>query len=268
MPFALDPAVIAYLAIAAFLYARAIRILRERGWEVPRAQQAFWWGGLALTAAALVGPVPALSDDLLMAHMGEHLLIADLAAPLLLAGLRTPVLVFFLPRPVLVRLAGMGRLRRAFRTLRRPLVAIPVWVVSLYGWHFAFAFEGALRSPWIHILQHVSFVFASMLVWWGVVEPQKARSRGELWKIGHLIGARVAGMFLGMAFILAGSQVYAGYYGARALDYGVTPMHDQQYAGGMMLGLDVLVMFFALGFFFWRAAQDHDRAEQAAAPVA
>ena len=32
-----------------------------------------------------------------------------------------------------------------------------------------------------------------------------------------------------------------------------------------MLGLDLVVMFFALGFFFHRSAQDHDRAEHAAA---
>ncbi len=33
----------------------------------------------------------------------------------------------------------------------------------------------------------------------------------------------------------------------------------------MMLGLDLLVMLFAVGFFFHRSAQDHDRAERAAA---
>ena len=31
-----------------------------------------------------------------------------------------------------------------------------------------------------------------------------------------------------------------------------------------MLGLDLLVMLFAVGFFFYRSAQDHDRAERAA----
>jgi hypothetical protein len=29
----------------------------------------------------------------------------------------------------------------------------------------------------------------------------------------------------------------------------------------MMLLIDLLVMFFALGFFFWRAAADNDRRE-------
>jgi len=35
-------------------------------------------------------------------------------------------------------------------------------------------------------------------------------------------------------------------------------------AGGMMLSLDFFVLAFALSFFFWRAARDHDDGERAA----
>ncbi len=42
------------------------------------------------------------------------------------------------------QLRAAARLRKMFRTLRRPLVAIPVYVALLYGWHMAFMFEGAL----------------------------------------------------------------------------------------------------------------------------
>jgi cytochrome c oxidase assembly factor CtaG len=198
------------------------------------------------------------------AHMAQHLLIADLAAPLLLVGLRTPVLVFYLPRPVLVPLARRRRLRQLFRFVRKPLVAIGIYVVVLYGWHMAFAFEGALRSPVLHALQHESFVIASLPVWWPAIEPKRRRLRGELWKIGHIMGCRLAGMFLAMAFIIASAPFYAGYYGDRSqTQHGIDPLLDQQIAGGMMMGLDILVMFFALAFFFWRSAEDHDRAEAA-----
>jgi putative membrane protein len=258
-----DPAVIALLATAALLYLRAVRVLAARGYDVPLGQQACWWGGLALTAVALAGPPDALGDELMSAHMVQHLLIADLGAPLLLVGLRTPVLVFYLPRFALVPLARRRRLRALFRTLRKPLVAIGVYVLVLYGWHWAVAFEAALESPVVHALQHQSFVAASLLVWWPAIEPKRRRLRGELWKIAHIMGCRLAGMFLAMAFIIASSTFYAGYYGDRAREHGLDPLLDQQIAGGLMLGVDLLVMFFALAFFFFRAAQDHDRAEAA-----
>jgi cytochrome c oxidase assembly factor CtaG len=237
-----------------------VTVLRWRGYAVPRAQQASWGAGVALVALALIGPPDALSDDLLSAHMGQHLLLADIAAPLLLVGMRSPVLQFLLPRPVLVPLARTRWLRRFFRVLRRPLVAVPVWVATLYVWHFGFAFEGALRHPVVHALQHWSFFASSMLVWWSVVEPKRRRVSGELWKAGHLIGMRIAGMFLGMAFILMRVQAYP-WYGDRAHDHGLGVLTDQQIGGGLMFLVDLLVMLFGLGFFFWRAAADSDRAE-------
>ena len=273
MGLSFDPAVIVLLAGATALYVRAVRVLGRRGYAVPLRQQLAWHAGIVLSAAGLLSPLDGLSDDLLSAHMAQHLLIADLAAPFLLAGLRTPVLAFYLPRPVLVPLARRRGLRRVLRTLRQPLVALALYVLVLYGWHLGFSFEGAVDSEWVHALQHESFVLASIAVWWPALEPDKRRLGGELWKIGHLIGARLAGMFLGMAFIVIRSPVYTGVYGEGDRGHGLSALADQQVAGGLMLSIDLLVMLFALGFFFWRAAEDHDHAERedaerrAAAPV-
>ncbi len=115
-----------FLLTAEVLYLRAVRVLGTRGYDVPFWQQVAWHGGIALTAAGLLSPIDGLAEDLLSAHMAQHLLIADLAAPLLLVGLRSPVYAFFLPRPALVTVARRQRLRRVFRAIRRPLLAIPV----------------------------------------------------------------------------------------------------------------------------------------------
>ena len=264
MGFSFDPAVILLLAGAIALYARAVRILRRRGYAVPAWQQTAWYAGVLLTAVGLLSPIDRLGEELLVAHMGQHLLIADLAAPLLLIGIRSPVYAFLLPRRVLVPLARRPRLRRAFRRLRQPLVAVALWVVILYGWHLQFAFEAALRSDLVHALQHQSFVLGALLVWWSVIEPKRRRLPGELWKVPYILGARLPGMFLGMAFILLRTPAYADFYGRTAREHGFSPITDQQVAGGMMLGLDLLVMLFCVGFFFYRSAQDEDRAQQTA----
>ena len=136
----------------------------------------------------------------------------------------------------------------------------------LYGWHFAFAFVGALEHPrastW---LQHLSFLFGALLVWWSVIEPKRRRAAGRALE-GALPAGRAAarGCSSGMALILLRTPAYAAYYGDRAREHGLSPLTDQQMAGGMMLGLDLLVMLFAVAFFFYRSAQEHDRAERAA----
>ena len=261
-----DPSVLALLVGGEVLYLRAVRITRSRGLRVGAWQQAAWHGGVILFAIALLGPFDSAGEELLSAHMVQHLLIADLAAPLLLAGLRAPLLLFFLPRPVLVALARRRRLRRLMRVLRRPLVAICVYVLVLYSWHVATMFEGALASDVVHALQHQTFVLASLLVWWSALEPQRRRVGGELWKIGHILGARLAGMMLGMAFIVVRVPIYTTAYGGDDRPLGFSAVSDQQTAGALMLSVDFFVTLFALTFFFWRAARDHDVREVVAQP--
>ncbi len=255
----LDPAAVALLLLAGACYRSGARRLAARGRPVGRWQQTAWWSGLGLVALALLGPLDPLADSLFVAHMGQHLLLGDLAAPLLVAGLRTPMLQFALPRPALVAVARRRGLRRVLAVLRRPPVALAVYVLGLYGWHVAGSFDAALRHPVFHALQHETFLLANVLVWWVVLEPARARMPGELWKIGHIFAARMFSMFLGVGLVFSHSAWYSGFYGTRAEQHGVTPLTDQQLAGGMMMSLDIAIMLFALTLFFWRSAQDADR---------
>jgi putative copper resistance protein D len=256
-----DPGPLLLIVVLGALYARAIVVLRRRGRRIGAWQQAAYWSGLFLTTAGLVGPVDTWSEDLLSAHMVQHLLIADLSAPLMLIGIRTPVLQNLLPPVILRPLARERWLRRLLRTLRLPLVAIPLFVLSLYTWHFAFAFDAALRHPWLHAFQHLCFVGGAALVWWPVIEPEKARLRGELWKAGHVLAARFLGMMIAMAFILTPTALYTGVYDP-VTRHGMTAIEDQRLAGGLMLVLDILAFIGVLTFFFWRAAADYDRDER------
>jgi putative membrane protein len=250
------------LLLPAGLYIRAVTVLSRRGYEVPALQQACWFGGLTAIGAALLSPIDHLGEtDLLSAHMAQHLLIGDIAAPLLVLGLRSPLYAFILPRRLLVPLARNQPLRRLFRFLRQPWVAFPLWIAILYGWHIVPAYEAALREPWLHALQHQTFILGSILVWLSVLEPTRRRVPGGLWKIAHISGVRFAGMFLGMAFLIVQHPIYDGFYGDRARDHGLTPYGDQQLAGAMMMGLDFFIMLGALAFFFLRSAEDADRAE-------
>jgi putative copper resistance protein D len=258
--FSFDPGVFAYLAIGVTLYVRAVRIARGRGLEVTTFQQCAFYGGVALWAIAIFSPVHALAEDLLSAHMAQHLLIAELGGPLILVGLRAPVIFFFLPKPAMVWLARRRTLRRMMRGLTVPFAAIAAYAVVLYGWHFAPAFEAALHHPFVHALQHESFFVIAILVWIPALEPTRRRLRGELWKAGHIIGARLVGMFLGAAFIVMRTPAYDWYVG-RTAEHGISPLEDQRIAGALMMSLDVAIILFAVAFFFFRSGQDHDRAE-------
>jgi hypothetical protein len=71
-------------------------------------------------------------------------------------------------------------------------------------------------------------------------------------------------MMLGMAFLVMRTPAYEPYE-STTQEHGLTPLADQQLAGGLMLGLDFLVMMFALCLFFWASARDADEAASASA---
>lgn len=269
MRFAVDPAALALLALAGGLYVRAVAIARRRGLAIRPAQQACWWVGLALLAGALNGPLDAYDRELVSAHMAQHLLLGDLAAPFLLLGLRAPLLLFYLPRPALVLLARQRWLRAAFRFLRRPLVALVLYIVTVYLWHWGPLFELALRDPAVHALQHEAFLVANLLLWWPVLEPARRRMPGALWKIGYIFAARMATMSLGMVFVFSRRPLYAGAYGTDERAGWLSPLADQATAGGLMMTLDVVIVIAALAWFFWQAArqEDRDRARDATRAV-
>jgi putative membrane protein len=254
---AFDPVIAVMLLLAGGLYMRALGVLRGRRLRISAWQQTAWWIGLALLAIGLLGPPDANDDRVLSLHMAQHLLIGDIAAPFLLLGLRTPLLLFFLPRPALVLLARQRWLRRAFRVLRRPLVALPLYVLTVYAWHQSALFEGAVRHPLLHVVQHGAFMAANLLLWWAVIEPNRRRMGGQLWKIGYLFAARMSTMFLGMVFLFARGIVYAGVYG-RGVREGITSRADQQAAGGMMMTLDIVMMAITASWFFLLASREHD----------
>src|SRR5437763_173781 len=106
-------------------------------------------------------------------------------------------------------------------------------------------------------------------LWWWIgwtlqaIAPQRRRMRGELWKIPYIFASRMVSMFLGVGLVVSRHPLYHEYYGNRPRAHGISPLVDTQVAGGLMMTLDMIIIGGALIFFFWRASQDADRAEDA-----
>lgn len=234
---------------AGLLYARACSILGERGRVIPAGQRASYYAGLALIIVATQTFIdPVGEHGLLSLHMLQHLLIADLPAPLLLYGIRAPVLYFFWPRPVLVAVARMRPLRAFWGWLRRPHVALSVWLLTLYAWHLPVLYEAALTNRLVHDLEHVTFALTGVLAWWPLLDPTHQRVEGRVWKAAYVVAARMVGGVLGIILIAWPDQLYAT-YGDAALAYGMSTITDQQIAGGMMMLVDSVIVIVAATYF-------------------
>ena len=246
----LAPLQLVAIAVLALAYWRRAQTLARTDRAVSAWRIACFGSGLALMVAALASPLAHISDELLLGHMAQHLLIGDLAALLLVLGLTGPLL-----QPLLA-IRAIGRLRFLFH----PLVALPLWVASLYVWHIPALYEGALSSEPLHALQHASFIGFGVMMWMPLVGPLPVPSWFTLpAKLGYLVVVRLAGAALGNVFIWSDDVLYSAYADGEG-GWDISPLTDQGIAGVMMTAEGGLVTLGAICWLFllW-AKQDTER---------
>jgi cytochrome c oxidase assembly factor CtaG len=232
------PAVLVPAVVAMLLFAQAWLRLRRRGRNdhAPVWRLAAFWAGLWLAVLALVSPIDAIGEEyLLSVHMLQHVLIGDVAAALILLSVTGPIVFFLLPAPVLGPLARLAPLRRLVTTLARPGVALAVWATAIATWHVPSFYEAALRTQWVHDLEHVTFVFAGVLLWFQLLDPARRGALTRGGRVGLAVIVFAAGQVLSSVLLFSGRVLYGSYalQDERLLD--LSPLTDQRLAGAVMM---------------------------------
>ena len=226
------------LTAAGVLYWHRATVLAWDGRPVPVWRQACFGAGLATIAAALFSPIGHISEELVLAHMGEHLLIGDIASLLLVLGLTRSLL-----QPLLA-VRAFNRLQ----ILTHPAVAFPLWAVNLFVWHVPALYQDAYGGAPVHALEHATFLFFGCLMWMPVFGPlPKPDWFGAAWKVGYVVGVRFTGAILGNVLMWSGSVLYPIYAPGERY-WGISAIADQSTAGVLMM---VEGTFLALGVLAW-----------------
>lgn len=245
-PWTLEPLQVAPTAIAALLYFRRTRTLAREGRPVAGWRQAAFWTGIALVVLALNSPIDALGEEhFFFLHMTQHVLLGDLAPLCFVLGLNGRIL-----RPVLA-IRAFDRLRG----LAHPLVALPLWAVDLYVWHIPYLYDAALHHDSVHAFEHFCFFTAGCLMWEPVVETLPAPAWfGTGMKLGYIAIVRLIETILGNVFIWSSTAFYSVY--KHAPEWGITPAHDQNLGGIVMMAEGSIVTLATLVWLFLKLAQE------------
>lgn len=247
-PWTFNPLQLLPTIIVAVLYYRRTRTLAQRGQAVSTWRQVSFWTSIALVLLALNSPLDALGEQhFFFIHMLQHVILGDLAPLCFVAGLTGPIL-----RPVLA-IRFFDRLR----ILTHPFVALPVWTVNLYVWHIPFLYDGALHHDVVHALQHLLFFSCGCLIWEPVLETLPAPAWfGTPAKIGYLVVVRLVETVLGNIFIWSNSMFYTVYQ--HAPEWGITPVHDLNLGGVVMMAEGSIVTLVALAWLVLRMASESE----------
>jgi cytochrome c oxidase assembly factor CtaG len=245
--FTFAPLQLAPAAISVLMYWRRARTLAPTPRAVPRWRQACFYSGVALIVVVLVSPLATLADELFWVHMVEHLVISDAGALLLVLGLTGPVIA-----PIL-RIGIFDRLR----ILAHPLVALPLWAIDLYAWHWPALHEAALRHDGLHALEHLCFIFFSANMWMCLFGPLPQPAWfGTGAKAAYIVGVRLLGAILANT-LLFGGTFYDAYAAGEAAHH-ITAASDQAIAGGIMDIEAPVLTVLLFGWLFARFARENE----------
>ena len=242
----------------------AIAVLYLLGWRRGRATRSphrpgfgrltLFALGLLAILAALVSPIDALGDQLLVMHMLQHILLLDISPILLILGLNKVLL-----RPVTRRLAVVEQ-RAGY--LAHPAFAVVAYVGFMWGWHIPALYDAALHNTTVHAFEHLCFAFAGTLYWWHLLSPIRARLRlGGMGPVVYMASTKLFVGALGMGLAFAPTALYS-YYVHHARVWGISAHDDQSIAGFIMAVEQSLVMGVALVVLFIRALTESEREQQ------
>jgi putative membrane protein len=105
---------------------------------------------------------------------------------------------------------------------------------------------------------HVVLILAALLMWWPILSPLPQLPRlAEPFQLAYLFAQSILPAVIASFITFSDRAVYAFYADAPRI-WGITPLDDQQIAGGLMkiLGSLVLWSFMTVIFFRWYGREE------------
>lgn len=241
------------LAVLAVLYAwRA----RERGSEKPLgvSRRISFGAALLVIFGSLNGPIHDLSDTYLFsAHMVQHLLLTLLMPPLMIYGVPGWML-----RPLL-RNRAINAIARRFT---RPIACFVIFNLVIASWHLPVLYNAAMANHSIHIMEHLMFMAAAVLMWWPISSqlpelPRLPYPGQMLYCFLMILPMSIVAVYISMA-----DQVLYPAYAAAPRITSLSPLDDQLLGGLIMWvpGGVIFIIIMTVVFFKWASRGGDDAA--------
>ncbi|MHB8611676.1 MAG: cytochrome c oxidase assembly protein [Candidatus Dormibacteraceae bacterium] len=224
--------------------------------DAQRKHTLYFGLGLLTLWVALETPIDTISDYYLdSVHMLQHVLLGFVAPPLILLGL-SPQMI-----ERIVHVPGV-------RAITEPVQAQLIAGVVMIGWHLPALYDSTLYSGSLHVLEHLMFIGAGLVMYWPVLDATSAHSRWCLSpgaKLLYMLVATLPQDGVALALIFSRVPFYEYYTHAPRLVSSLTPLVDQTLAGAVLMIFGKATLAVAAIAVFVRWFGSEHRADQAQA---
>lgn len=273
------PVFILVLLLLALFYTRGWFRLRQKSRNkslVPVWKLVGYLFALLTLGLALMSFIDILGASLFYFHMIQHLMLTMIAGPLVMLADPMPITLWGMPDQFRRAVGqGLSRLlhrnspyRNILKQVTSPAVSYILMLVLLWGWHDPNLYNLALRSPFWHDFEHLSFFYSSIIYWWHVtgagprIRPLMSRPR----RILYLFGGVPSTFLPGVVISFSTTIIYTYYLTAPPAPepFFMTPINDQ-IIGGIIMWVPGSMMFFVGALvLIGRWMQEQERQSKAA----
>ncbi|MFF5235278.1 cytochrome c oxidase assembly protein [Dactylosporangium sp. NPDC000521] len=243
----LDGFFIAASVLAAGAYLIGVRRLYRAGHRWPVARTASWLGGVLLLGFFTVGGFARYAYVLFSAHMAQHMVLAMVVPILLVGGAPATLALRTLRKPADPSVRGardwllLALHSRFLRVLSHPVVALGLYVVSLYGLYFSDLLGVLMRYHLGHLGMLTHFVLTGYLFFWVLigVDPGRRPVPPPILVLVHFAGMAFHA-FLGVALMQSRTVIAADWYTAVHPAWAGSLLADQRVGAGLAWGFGEL----------------------------
>ncbi len=243
-----EPALIAGILFVCWAYSVIVGPIRsKKNPNSPHSSRyAYWFSAGIITFYLAVGsPLDPLGENyLFFAHMIQHNILMYLSPLFILLGIPPQIWDEFFEKNV--------GTRKFFSFLVHPIIAGLLFTLVFSFWHFSAFYEAAIRDKALHMAEHLSMFFTSILMWWPLCSRSKlipALSFGPqmLYILALMLGQTP--IFAVLTF--SKEVLYDTYfYAERIMD--ISPLEDQKTGGVLMKLANMIVSVGVLSSVFYR----------------
>ncbi|WP_083449025.1 cytochrome c oxidase assembly protein [Actinoplanes rectilineatus] len=229
---------IAAVGIGAYL--TGVYRLRRNGDHWPWSRTVSWVAGLLVFAGITVLGVAKYAYVLFSVHMIQHMVLSMVVPILLVGGAPVTLALRALRRPADPQVRGAREWlllivhSRVARFFAHPLVALAIYVASLYGLYFSGLLGTLMRSHLGHVAMVLHFVLAGYLLFWVLigVDPGRRRVHPAMLTVIHFL-AMVAHAFFGFVLLQSTTVIGVDWYTAVHPSWASSLIEDQRLGAGL-----------------------------------
>lgn len=226
--------------VLAVLYLLGAYRLHKRGDEWTRWRTAAWVSGCVGLLIVTSSGVGTYGYAMFSVHMAIHMALNMFIPVLLVLGAPVTLLLRAVEPAGRNHLPGprewvQSLMHSKFTVLlSNAMIALAVFVVSLYGLYFTSLFDQLIRFHWGHLLMNIHFLLTGYLFYWAIIGvdpgPKKLPHLGRL---GMLFAVMPFHAFFGVAVMSMDTMIGGKFYPELGLTWMHNLMADQHVGGGM-----------------------------------